>query len=75
MRQHVSQLLAESTTYTQHNKHKGRVSMESEGFEPAIPEMEWPQTHAKELRGHLNRKFHNYQILHAEVNKFKDVLL
>jgi len=49
--------------------------MESEGFETAIPEIEWPQTHAKGPHGHLDRKFNNYQILYVEVNEFKDVLL
>jgi hypothetical protein len=41
-----NQLVAEAATYTTHNKHKRRTSMPSEGFKPAIPAIEQPQTYA-----------------------------
>ena len=39
-------LVAEATTYIEHNKHKIRTSMTSVGFEPAIPAIERLQTYA-----------------------------
>ena len=38
------QLVAEATTYTKHNKHKRRTSMQSLGLEPTIPATERLQT-------------------------------
>jgi hypothetical protein len=52
------QLVAEAATYTTHNKHKRRTSMPSASFEPAIPSIERPETHALETRGHRDR--HEY---------------
>ena len=40
------QLVAEVATYTTHNKHKRRISMASAGFEPAVREIERPETYA-----------------------------
>jgi len=74
-RQHFLQLVAEAATYTIQNKHKSRISMEAEGFEPAITEIEWPQARTEGPRGHLDWKFHNCQILYVKVNKLKNVLL
>ena len=39
-------LVAEAATYTTHNKHKGRTSMPSAGFEPTIPAIKQLQTYA-----------------------------
>jgi hypothetical protein len=39
------QLVADTAAYTTHNKHKRRTSTPSRGFEPAIPAIDWPQTH------------------------------
>jgi len=39
------QPVVEATTYTTHNKHEGRTSMPSAGFEPAIPAVKRPQTY------------------------------
>lgn len=41
------QPVAEATTYTKHNR---RTSISSEGFEPAIPAVERPQTYALDRR-------------------------
>ena len=38
--------VAEFSTFTTHNKHKGRTSMTSAGFEPAMPAIEHLQTYA-----------------------------
>jgi hypothetical protein len=40
------QLVAAAATYTTHNKYRRRTSMPSAGFEPAIPAIDRPQTHA-----------------------------
>jgi len=40
------QLVAEAATYTAHNKRKGRISVPSEGFKPAIPAIKRFQTYA-----------------------------
>jgi hypothetical protein len=40
------QLVAETATYTTHNKHKRRKSIPSAGFETAVPEIKWLQTYA-----------------------------
>ena len=40
------QLVAETATYTKHNKRKSRISMPLAGFEPAIPAIERSQTYA-----------------------------
>jgi hypothetical protein len=40
------QLVAETATYTTHNKHKKRASMPSARFEPAIPAIQRLQTYA-----------------------------
>jgi hypothetical protein len=40
------QPVAENTTYTTNNKHKGRTSMPSAGLESAIPAIDRLQTHA-----------------------------
>jgi hypothetical protein len=40
------QLVAETTTYTTHNKLKRRTSTPAVGFEPAIPAIEQLQTYA-----------------------------
>jgi hypothetical protein len=39
-------LVAETTTYATHNKHKRRTPMPSVGFEPAIPAIKRPQNYA-----------------------------
>jgi hypothetical protein len=41
-------LVAETTTLITHNKHNGRTSVLSEGFEPAILLIDGPQAHALE---------------------------
>jgi hypothetical protein len=40
------QLVADIAVCTTHNKHKRRTSMSSTAFEPMIPSIQMPQTHA-----------------------------
>ena len=40
------QLVAEAAAYTKHNKYNRRTSTSSTGFEPAIPAIKRPHTHA-----------------------------
>jgi hypothetical protein len=40
------QLITKAATYTIQNKHKRRISMPSLGFEPDIPPIKRPHTHA-----------------------------
>jgi hypothetical protein len=41
-----NQFVAEAASYTARNKHVGRTSMRSVGFELTIPTTKWPQTNA-----------------------------
>jgi hypothetical protein len=45
-----AQLVAETATYTTHNKHTRRTSIPSAGFEPAIPLIKRLQTYALDVK-------------------------
>jgi len=61
------QPVADAATWTTRNKHNRRTSMPSVGFEPAIPAMEKPQTHANYLI--FGPKISGHVFIDVRINK------